>query len=640
MNRIAGILHLDGSPVRQAELEQMLIAQSLPHGGEQSFRVKRNAALGCTSRQDAAQSGFAPSESLTVTFDGRIDNRKDLFAIRCAEQGDAGCSDAQLVLSAYRKWGLDCPEHLHGDFAFVVWDSSQQILLCARDRFGVKPFYYSLSRGSFLFASTPQALLASGRISAEPNADRIADFLISELEGIDKVSSFYEGILRLPAAHSLIARPEGISVQRYWELTPARAGFKCDGEYVEAFHELFTDAVRFSLDGIRIPGSMLSGGLDSSAIVGVGRGLLAVEGRSPLQTFAAISNEPGTNRETENILAVVGQGGLHAHLISETELAQYTDALVSNLEAEAEPFDCLMNLIRAVYLRAEAEGVRMMLDGIQGDVLFSISGHLPQLWRQGALRSILEETIQAGGLIAEYKLGRQMFFHSLQYACTPYAPEWFRGIRHPVRYANARRAAPYIRNTIIDPEFAARARLGERLATMDAHNPRLRSLDYTELHKRVLDQPFITTGLERYERVAASFGIETRHPFHDVRLVEFCVGLPWQLKTRKGWTKLILRKAMEPYLPQEVVWRRDKDSLMWEFNRLILKERRDNFYQVTQDEEAHLKPYVDMRKLHGFWQEYLTQGNETHAEQLWSGIALAFWLRRHRNMVASLQVHS
>jgi hypothetical protein len=100
---------------------------------------------------------------------------------------------------------------------------------------------------------------------------------------------------------------------------------------------------------------------------------------------------------------------------------------------------------------------------------------------------------------------------------------------------------------------------------------------------------------------------------------------------------LILRRAMEPYLPADVIWRRDKDSLMWEVNRLILKARADHFYQATMDERESLKPYVNLPKLMSFWQDYLERGDETHAGQIWSGIALAFWLRRQRNLNVGLR---
>jgi asparagine synthase (glutamine-hydrolysing) len=245
---------------------------------------------------------------------------------------------------------------------------------------------------------------------------------------------------------------------------------------------------------------------------------------------------------------------------------------------------------------------------------------------------MIGETLNAGGLIAEYKMGKNLFINSFLSAFTPFAPNWLRSLRRPIRYNNAFRSAPYVRRTIINREFAMRSRLGARFAMLDSHSPRLRSFNHVELHKNTLNQPFITTGLERYERVAAAFGIESIHPFHDVRLVEFCLGLPWQLQTYHGWTKVIMRKALEPYLPSEVIWRKDKDSLMWEVNRLILKKRSDYFYQITIDEQESLKPYINMPKLLKFWHEYRTFNDEKHAEMIWSGIALAMWLRQQKKM--------
>jgi asparagine synthase (glutamine-hydrolysing) len=570
-----------------------------------------------------------------IVFDGRIDNRQALLAVLKPQLASTppAVSNEAIILAAYEKWGLDFPKHLIGDFAFALWDAKNHRLICARDHFGVKPFYYSLSKQSFVFASTPRALLASGKVPLLINEERIADHLVGSLEGVDKTSTFYKEIFRLPPAHILILQSGMLTIQRYWELHPVvHEGSKTEDDYVEAFQELFAESVRCQLRDVAIPASMLSGGMDSSAIVGIGRTVLAEEGLPLLHTISAISTIASKNRETANIMAVVNQGGLQPILVSETELIQRMDELIAVLEMEGEPFDCLMNLGRAVYLHAQDQGIGAILDGIQGDVLFSISGHLPQLWREGACQTIIGETLNAEGVIAEYKMGRNLFINSFLSAFTPFAPEWFRNLRRPIRYNNILRSAPNVRDTIIDRGFALRSRLGERFATLDANNPRLHSFNHVELHKNVLDQPFITTGLERYERVASAFGIEARHPFHDVRLVEFCLGLPWQLQTYHGWTKFIMRRALEPYLPSEVIWRRDKDSLMWEFNRIILKERADYFHQATLDGRENLKPYIDVGKLENFWHEYLTLGDEKHAEMLWSGVALAFWLRRQRGM--------
>jgi len=644
MNRIAGVFNLDNTPIDSVGINRMINALKFDTRDEQSIWIKGDIGLVCTHigeipREHTDNSPSHPqNEQLMIAFDGRIDNRQELIAILgpLLVVGGARISDEEIVLAAYEKWELGSPKHLVGDFAFAIWDNINHRLICVRDHSGVKPFYYYQSRKSFVFASSPQALLASGKVPPLIHEERIADFLVNPLEGIDKTSSFYSDVFRLPPAHMLSVQARGMTLERYWELCPTvQSELRMDAEYLASFQELFAEAIRCRLQDTSAPASMLSGGMDSSAIVGMGRRVLAEQGKS-LHAFAVISNTSDINRETPYIFAVVNQGNLESHRISETELHQEMDALVNAIELEAEPFDCLMNLNRAVYLNAQKRGISALLDGIDGDVLLSGSGHLTQLWRQGAYRMIIGETLKADGLTAEYKMGSKLFINSFLSTITPFAPVWFRNLRQPVRHNKTLRSA--IQDTIIEREFAFRSRLGERFGTLDTHSPRPHSFSQMGAHKIALDHPFLTVGLERYERVASAFGIEARHPFTDVRLAEFCLGLPWHLKTQRGWTKMILRRAVEPLLPAEVIWRKDKDSLMWEVNRLILKERAEYFYQITLDEQTNLKPYIDMPKLLKFWQDYLTLGDEKHAALIWSGVALGMWLRQQRNMKVKLSV--
>lgn len=642
MNRIAGIFDFDQAPIGQGPLDRMTRVMKLRNQDEPRFWVDGNVGFACISignqinAKDNVSPYAHPNQKMTIVFDGRIDNSQELLPVLQPHLSlnREPISDEAIILAAHEKWGLDLSKHLIGDFAFAIWDKKENRLICARDHFGVKPLYYHISGKSFLFASTPQAILASRMVPFVINEERIADHLVNPLEGVDKTSSFYRDIFRLPPARMLIVQSGELTVRRYWELSPViDSGLNTENDYIEAFQELFAEAVCCRLRGVPAAASMLSGGMDSSAIVGLGRKILAEEGEK-LNAFAAISNSPNTNRETSQILSVLDQGGLQAHLISETELSQWVDELVKAIQGESEPFDCLMNLNRTVYLHARDQGITAILDGIDGDVLLSGSGHLTQLWRKGAFRTILEETYKAEGLTAEYKMGRGMFWNSLISVLMPSAPDWLRKLRQP--YRTRKLIASAIQESIIDHDFANRSRLGQRFTALNSHKPSSRSLRQIERHKIALDHPFLTVGLERYERVASAFGVEARHPFTDVRLAEFCLALPWYLKTRRGWTKYILRRAMESYLPPEVVWRRDKDSLMWEFNRLILKERADYFHQTTQDERDNLKPYVDVQKLENFWNEYLAFGNEEHSEMLWLGVALAFWLRRQRDLTANL----
>ena len=647
MNRIAGILNFDNSPVDSDEINRVVNAMKFRSSDEQSIWINGEVGLGCTHigviprEHNYNLLSYPSDQQLLVAFDGRIDNRPDLLAILRPQRlaGSERISDEEIVLAAYEKWGRECPKHLIGDFALAVWDKEKHRLICVRDHFGVKPFYYYLSKASFVFASTPYALLASRKVPPVIHEERIADLLMEfggrGLEAVDRTSSFYKDVFRLPPAHMLIVQTGGMTLERYWELRPTvQSELRTEDEYLDSFQELFTEAVRCRLQDTSAPASMLSGGMDSSAIVGMGRRVLAEQGKA-LHAFAVLSNSAGINRETPYIFSVLDQGNVQSHLISETELSQWMDELVKAIEVEAEPFDGLMNLNRAVYLHAQKHGISALLDGIDGDILLSGSDHLTQLWRQGAYQTIIGETLRADGLTSEYKMGRHLFFNSLISVFTSYAPDWIRQMYRQRRYRTA--VASAVTESIIDREFATRSQLGDRFAKLNSYRILPPSRSQMEAHKITLEHPNLSVGLERYERVASAFGVEARHPFADLRLAEFCLGLPWQLKTQRGWTKMILRSALEPHLPSEVIWRKDKDSLMWEVNRLILKERAEYFYQITLDEQENLKPYIDMRKLLKFWQDYLTLGDEKHAELIWSGVALGMWLRHQRNMMVNLK---
>ena len=644
MNRIAGILNLNYSPVRLIDIKRMVDSLRHHKSNPQKIWIGGEIGLGVVHLKDPTvlscnqiNSEFGEQNEVIV-FDGRLDNRKELLEILKPnlENESSACLDEEIVLAAYKKWGENCPKYLIGDFSFSIWDKSNHRLICARDHFGVKPLYYYLSREFFAFASSPDAILASGRISPELNEIRLADHLVNPLDGADKTSTFYLNIFRLPPAHVLILQEREMCLRSYWEVSPVVSSeYGTESDCVKWFRQLFFEAVACRLTGPSPQAVMLSGGLDSSSVTAIGRAITNEKSNPPLQVFAVISNLLKTNRDTIHIDSILGQGGLRSCLISENELSGILDDLIRAVEDESEPFDCLMNLHRAVYRHTRDQNYRILLDGADGDSLLSGAGHLVELWHQGAFRPLFGETIRADGLTSEYKLGRELLYNSLVSFLWAYVPGRLRKRWREHRYQMF--AGSAARESLIDRDFAVRVSLGERMALLDSHSPSPRSRTQVEFHKGALEHPFLTVGLESYERVASSFGIEARHPLLDVRLVEFCLGLPWQLKTYRGWTKMILRRAMEPYLPPEVAWRKDKDSLMWEVNRLILKHRADDFHQATLDEREALKPYINLPKLEKLWQGYLIRGDESQAEQLWLGVALAFWLRRHRNLIANIQ---
>jgi asparagine synthase (glutamine-hydrolysing) len=333
MNRIAGILNLDNSPMDSAQIERMVEALKLHALDDHKVWVHAEAGLGCARignpsgkpRECFHSSSLHPP--YLMVFDGRIDNRQELLAILKPQrsQNIQQVTDEELVLSTYEKWDLEFPKHLIGDFALAIWDTKKQRLICVRDHFGVKPFYYWQSKKSFLFASTVNALLASGQVLPLIYEERIADLLMEfgggGLEAVDKTSTFYKDVYRLPPAHMLIVTRQGMTLERYWELCPRLdPEWRAEPDFVERFQELLSEAVRCRLQDLAVAACMLSGGMDSSAIVGTGRKILEEPGKDSLHVFAVVSNSSGTNRETPSISSVIAQGNLQPHVISESRV--------------------------------------------------------------------------------------------------------------------------------------------------------------------------------------------------------------------------------------------------------------------------------------------------------------------------------
>ena len=274
MSGIMGICYPDRKSVKSDVLREML--DTLAHRGMD------RSAMWCENHIGLAQRMlYTTPESLleelpyydrdrglTITCDARIDNRQELVSwLGLDDLPLSKITDSQIILAAYCKWGRDCPQKLLGVFAFAIWDERQQQLFCARDFFGIKPFYYCCSDRVFSFASEIKALFCVPEVPQQLNELRIAQYLISNLD--DKQITFYQDILRLPPAHSLTISAQGSMIQRYDSLSlepESELKLSSIDEYAEAYQTLFKQAVSRRIRSCGTVGSMLSGGLDSSSI--------------------------------------------------------------------------------------------------------------------------------------------------------------------------------------------------------------------------------------------------------------------------------------------------------------------------------------------------------------------------------------
>ena len=271
MSGIAGIIMPAGCAVDEQLLGRM--AASMRRRGPDAEQIWSAGRVGLahtllrTSNAGAAQQPASLDGEVWVTADARLDGRADLVrALAAAGRPDISKDDdAQLILHAYHAWGERCVEHLIGDFAFALWDARAQRLFCARDQFGVKPFYYAEAGGALIFSNTLDCVRLHPAVGNELNELSIADFLVFGFHQDPTATSFTQ-VWRLPPAHILSGTAGARSVRRYWVLpADGRIRFRQSRDYIEHFKGLFREAVA---DRIQGSGSSiwLSGGVDSAAI--------------------------------------------------------------------------------------------------------------------------------------------------------------------------------------------------------------------------------------------------------------------------------------------------------------------------------------------------------------------------------------
>jgi asparagine synthase (glutamine-hydrolysing) len=630
---IFGFIDRTGAPAGPADLDRM--GNTLAHRGPDHTGTWTGGSVGlggCLLRTTPeSRTERIPvtnaSGDVTVTADARIDNRDELIAaLDLRDRARDGITDSELILAAYQEWGDECPGKLLGDFAFAVHDRRRDRLFLARDPMGVRPLCWHDSPRGFAFASGIRAILQLDWVPRDIDETRIADHLVPQFD--DTAITFYRGISRLSPGHRMSIRGPGARPERYWALDPEREiRLGSDDEYAEAFRDLFIDAVRRRLRSDGPVSALLSGGLDSSAIVCSARDVLKGSDRT-IHTFSAIfpslqEADPRIN-EDPYIKAVIGMGGVQGHFVEADGLSPLLDILWKGDEAIPAP-NLYMDL--ALTRAVRDNGSRIVLSGWDGDS--TVSHGL----------EFLAELARTGRWI---RLGREARGLSRRLDSRSASTRrilWEFGFRYTVP-DSARRIWRRVRGRPIhdvlgpvNPEFATRIGLDQRIRELSDTGPTpLRSARVT--HMRSVASGLLTYGLELLDKVTSGCSIEQRYPFCDRRLVEFCLALPASQKLRDGWSRAVLRRAMAPLFPQEVNARVRKGNLSANFKRRLLDDGRQTIEEVLARPPDRIPEYLDMAALRDAFRRYAARPlqNERAALTVLLGVTLALWWRDGRQI--------
>lgn len=634
MSAITGIYYSDGRSVDRVDLGRMV--EILAHRGPDGAGVWSQGSIGLGHRllwttPESLQEHLPlvnQTGDLALTADARIDNRDELIAaLGLTDRPSGKITDSQLILSAYEQWGDRCPEKLLGDFAFAIWDERRQVLFCARDHLGVKPFYYYSSGRAFIFATEIKALLCLPEVPRQLNEVKVASYLTAILE--DNNSTLYKSILRLPAGHSLTISPIGTRLQIYWSLDPSRElRMSSDTEYAEAFREIFTKAVGCRLRSAFPVGSHLSGGLDSSSITCTARKIFAEEGRDQLHTFSAIFDKVTQCDERFFQNAVLAQGNLEPHYLQADHMSPLTDLdrLLWHHDEVFLPANLYFDW--GMYGLAQQLGVRVVMDGFDGDTTVSHGNeYLRELARTGQWLTLAIETKEYGkkfNLPWRKVLGHWVWAYGIRptifrFPALKPVQQIYRTLRQPKQSANKPMwSAP------LNPDFVQRLDLVARYQTKTLEPPQTER----ENHYRLLTNDVMQHCLECTSKTAAAFSVEPRFPFCDKRLVEFCLALPANQKLHRGYTRIVMRRAMDGILPKEIQWRPGKANFAPSLEQGLTTYERERLEKVALKDPAVIEKYVDVTALRQAYHRLGSrEATEDDVNTLWRTVFLAAWLQ-------------
>ena len=633
---IAGIFHLDGEPIDPSILKAM--ADTLAHRGpdDEGFYLNHPSAISHQPRSMSHElstmshiglahrrlsiidlsSGHQPMSNedgtVWIVFNGEIYNfpslRNDLvskghiFKTR---------SDTETIVYAYEEWGEACVNRLRGMFAFAIWDGRRQRLFLARDRLGIKPLYYYWDGKRLLFGSELKAILAYPRVRRDLNLQALYDYFC--LLYIPAPKSIFKNIFKLPAGHTLTmgqnCQPQ---VQEYWDISFDPEESVSEQEWCERIIEKLREAVKIRLMSDVPLGAFLSGGIDSSAVVG----LMASLVDEPIKTASI-----GFQEEEFNELPYAGQVADHFETdhhekIVRPDAVTVLEKLVWHFD---EPF-ADSSAVPTYYVSEVArQKVTVALSGDGGDENFAgyrryyfdvlenhLRGFFPSLFRKYAIGGIAKiypkadwapQIFRAKTLLTNLSLDPiEGFFHSMS---------WFEGLRD-------RLFLPEFHKELSD--YSTIDVFKGHYGSASADDP-LSAVQYLDIKTYLADDI-----LTKVDRASMAHSLEVRVPLLDHRFMEMVASIPWNLKLNGREGKYIFKKALEAFIPHDVLYRR-KMGFSIPLSRWLRNELKPLFEESVFSPTAVSTSFLDMKTIRRMWQEHQS-GIWDRGPELWT---ILFW---------------
>jgi asparagine synthase (glutamine-hydrolysing) len=613
---------VDPAGIREAAVQLMM--DTLKHRGPDDAGLYIDGAVGLGHRRlsiiDLGM-GHQPMPngdgSLWIVFNGEIYNYQELQASLKNKYSFATNSDTEVILHLYEEKGEECVKYLRGMFAFAIWDRREQSLFLARDHLGQKPLYYTHRGEKFAFASEIKALLADDPALREMNGEALHQYL--SLRVIAPPRSMYQRVYKLPPGHTLLFKEGRVRLERYWELRYEPNLKVKEEEALEELERRMLETVRCHLVSDVPVGAFLSGGLDSSLVVGMMRKVsdqpiktfsvgVPYENYSELPYARAVANRYRTEHYEEDLFpSIVGVLG----------------ELVWHLDEPSDPLSACTYYIS----RMASREVKVVLGGDGGDELF---GGYDRYYGNRYLEyyALLPKALREHLVNQAIKLVPDGF--------------WYKSLSQKLRWVN--------QLSLVEPEHRYARSLGhfyftqqfreelygERLKqTILEYDPEAEICHYfaAENARDLVNKMLYADSMVRLpdhsvmilDRTSMAHGLEARSPFMDHRLVEFMATVPPSLKIKGHRRRYLQTRLGERYLPPEIL-KRKKIGFSSALPYLLVDEYRHIFKTFLSDSHLVREGYLRGEAIDQLLGEHLDRKAD-HGNRLWLLCNAEVWYR-------------
>ncbi len=558
------------------------------------------------------QPQFNEDGTLAIVFNGEIYNyrelRQDLMNRGHKFRTD---SDTESILHAYEEFGFDCVQKLNGMFSFSIYDQKEKQLFIARDRVGIKPLYYYLDDEVFAFGSEIKPILQIEGIDRTIDIEAVNLFLTFEY--IPSPYSIFKKIRKLPPGHFLIFRDHGIKTRKYWDVD-----FDSDDGCLtdEGLQELIRDAVKLRLVSDVPLGAFLSGGIDSSTIVGLMAGAMD----RPVKTFS-IGFEDQSYNELNYARTVAQKFNTeHTEFIIQPDAVDLVEKLVYFLDEPLGDFSIFPTYLVSKMAR---DYVTVVLTGDGGDELFAgydtyiadkiaaRLGFLPGFLRTNVIKPVVNlfpPQEQKKGLINKMR----RFFEGIEY------PEDLQHVRWMVFLSEIDRHQLFNEDLAASMNGESTYQFIRNYFNQSSPLDRLNKQNFVDFKTYLVDNILV-----KVDRMSMATSLEARVPFLDHRVVESSFKIPGNLKLNGRNSKFVLKRTMKNLLPEQIL-HRDKQGFSIPIKNWIRNELRPLMLDVLHPDKLKKQGIFDQTFVSKLVNEHL-RGSENHSHRLWALMMFELW---------------